>query len=117
MTESGAYRNLREMWDTRWTPLTPELIAEVEKVIDEAGGIGSLGEIIGIRPRHLRRLRRGHEKAISYRLADQIFARSERMLILLELPWYTIQELQDLGIWRQPFGRSNVPEPQGEKGK
>jgi len=93
------------MWDTRWTPLTTELIAEVELVIDEAGGIGSLGEIIGIKPRHLRRLRRGQEKAISYRLADQIFARSERSLIMLELPWYTVEQLQDLGVWKLPWGQ------------
>ena len=106
------YENLRKMWDTRWTPLTTEFREEVQRVIDEAGGIGSLGDIIGIRPRHLRRLIRGHGKAVSFRVADQIFSRSDRALFLLDLPWYTIEDLQEMKIWNPPFGNylRDIPE-------
>ena len=98
------YENLRKMWDTRWTLNTTEFRSEVEKVIKEAGGIGMLGEIIGMRPRHIRRIIRGHGKAVSFRVADQIFSRSSRAMFLLELEWYTIEDLQEMKIWNPPFG-------------
>lgn len=98
------YENMRRMWDTRWTLLTDEFRIELEKVITEAGGIGSLSEIIGIKARHIRRLRRGHGKAVSFRVCDQIFGRSDRSLFLLDLPWYTVEELQGMHIWNPPFG-------------
>jgi hypothetical protein len=109
---SRNYENLRRMWDTRWTPNTRAFRYEVQLVIDEAGGIGMLGEIIGIRPRHIRRIIRGHVKAVSFRVADQIFARSERSIFMYDLPWYTVDEMQEMRIWNPPFGKyiRDIPE-------
>ena len=112
MAKHRNYENLRRMWDTRWTLNTPEFQENVQYVIDEAGGIGMLGEIIGIRPRHLRRIIRGHVKAVSFRVADQIFARSERSNFMREIEWYTVDEMQDMRVWNPPFGKyiRDIPE-------
>jgi hypothetical protein len=99
--EIKQYENQRKLWDTRWTPNTEELRELVGVAVNEAGSVLALSRIIGMKYRHLRRVYHGESKAVSYRIADQILARSRVAYRLQDLPWLTVEELVDQGIWSE----------------
>jgi len=103
--EYKPYNNLRLLWDTRWTENTEEFRALVRVAVAEAGSVAMLSRIVGLKQRHLRRILAGHTKAISFRVADCILARSEVAYRLSELEWITVSEVLDRGIWKpqKPF--------------
>jgi len=98
------YANLRGLWDTRWTPNNEEFLALVWSAVEEAGNRKRLAAIVGIKPRHLRRIIFGETKAISFAVADRLLARSDVAYRMLDLPWLTVDELVEQGIWKPPFG-------------
>jgi len=102
--EDKRYNNLRTVWDTRWTPNNEEFRELLNAAINEAGNLRRLCLAIGIKQRHIRRIRSGHTKAVSFRVTDQILARTDVSYRILDLPWYTVNELMELGIWKPPFG-------------
>ena len=106
------YRNLSHLWDNRWTPVNDQLLELLNLARLEAGGTKKrLAIYVGIRPRQRRRYFNGNIKAMSFRVADQIFCRTEIPHRLLELEWLTVQELLDRGIWHAQFGRFDKRAP------
>ena len=105
------YANLRELWDTRWTPNNEAFLELVWAAVEEAGNRRRLAAVVGIRPRHLRRIILGETKAVSFRVADNLLARSSLAYKMLDLPWYTIEELMEKGIWKPPFGSHLAEDP------
>ena len=103
------YENLKKLWDTRFTPVTDEVRELLEMVKDEydAGWVG-LAEAVGIRQRQLRRIRNKH-KTVSLRVMDQIMARSSYGYRLHTLPWYTVDELIEMGVWGIPLPHTRDP--------
>jgi len=93
------YANQRALWDTRWTPNTEELRALIGVAVREAGSVLALSRIINMKYRHLRRVYHGESKAVSYRICDQILARSSVAYKLQELPWLTVEEMVEEGVW------------------
>src|SRR6478736_4319774 len=90
---SREYENLKKLWDTRFTPVTPEVVELLELVKAEHDGTwDELAAAVGIRVRQLRRIRNKH-KTVSLRVMDQILARSGYGYRLHTLPWYTVDEL------------------------
>lgn len=97
--EDKPYANQRALWDTRWTPNNEEFRALIEAAINDAGSVLALSRAIDMKYRHLRRIYHGHSKAVSYRIADQILARSSVAHKMLDLPWLTVDQLVEQGIW------------------
>lgn len=97
--ETRPYENQRRMWDTRWTPNTKELQELVGIAIRETGSALALSRAINMKYRHLRRVAHGESKAVSYRIVDQILARSSVAHRIRDLPWLTVEEMVDEGIW------------------
>jgi hypothetical protein len=106
--ETRVYANQRMMWDTRWTPNDDNFRDLIFYAVTEAGSVLALSRIVGLRNRHLRRILHGDHKAVSFRVADQILARSGVAYKLNELEWLTVEELVERGIWKPQriFGRS-----------
>jgi len=106
--ESRPYANQRTLWDTRWTPNDDAFRDLIFYAVTEAGSVASLARIIGMKYRHLRRILHGESKAVSFRIADQILARSGVAYKLQELEWLTVEELLERGIWKpqQIFGKA-----------
>ena len=98
------YANLKTLWDTRWTPNTEEFRDLIWHAAREAGNRKRLAIIVGIKPRHLRRILKGEIKAVSFGIADRILARSDVAYKMIDLPWLTVDELIEQGVWSQPFG-------------
>ena len=111
VTERRPYENLKKLWDTRWTVNDENYRALIQVAVNEAGSIRQLAIIIGLKERHLRRILKGDSKAVSFRITDQILARSGVAYKLQELEWLTVEEMQQRGIWKpQPvFRRGEWP--------
>ena len=99
-----SYENLRRLWDTRWTPNTEEFRALIWAAANEAGNRKQLAIIVGIKPRHLRRILTGKNKAVSFRVADRLLARSDVAYKMRDLPWLTVEELLEQGVWKPQWG-------------
>ena len=97
--EVKPYENQRKLWDTRWTPNTEELRELIGIAEKEAGSMLALSRAINMKYRHLRRVAHGESKAVSYRIVDQILARSSVAYRMQQLPWYTVEQMVDEGIW------------------
>lgn len=100
------YNNLRNLWDTRWTPVTDEVKDLFKTAAREAESLTQLGEFVGIKPRHIRRVINGPAKSVSFRVADQVLSRSSVGHKVSELPWYTPQEMVELGFWKRQWGNA-----------
>jgi hypothetical protein len=100
------YANLRVLWDTRWTPNDEAFRDLLWMAIREAGSRKQFALIVGVKPRHLRRILNGEMKAVSYMLTDRMLIRSNVGYSIGTLPWLTTEELQEQGIWKPPFGES-----------
>ncbi len=98
--EIRPYANQRVLWDTRWTPNTEELRELVGIAAKEAGSMLALSRAINMRYRHIRRIFHGESKAVSYRIVDQILARSSVAYRMQQLPWYTVEQMVEEGIWK-----------------
>lgn len=103
------YENLRAV-DTRWTPLTDEVRDLVEQLKREAGSWRSVSRATGIPVRYIRRIRQREAtesckplKAISLRTLDTLLTPSEMAHRVQLLPWYTVEEMQEMGIWELPL--------------
>ena len=107
---TAKYSNLRTLWDTRWTPNDDEFRRILWMAIREAGNRKKFAEIVGVKPRHLRRILKGEMKAVSYMLVDRLLIRSDVGYMIGTLPWLTTDELQEQGIWKPPFGESEGKE-------
>ena len=107
-TEYRPYANQTMLWDTRWTPNDDTFRDLLFYAVTEAGSVSSLSRIVGLKNRHLRRLLHGDHKAVSFRIADQILARSGVAYKLNELEWLTVEDLVERGIWKpqKVFGRN-----------
>ena len=107
-TEVRPYANQTMLWDTRWTPNDDNFRDLIFYAVTEAGSVVSLSRIVGLKNRHLRRILHGESKAVSFRIADQILARSGVAYKLQELEWLTVEELIERGIWKPQkiFGRT-----------
>lgn len=98
------YENLKKMWDTRYTPVTDEVVEILMLVKTEWGGSWqSLAQTIGIKPRHLRRLYNKTQRTVTLSLMDRILARSDYSYRLHDLPWLTCDDLIEQGIWGIPL--------------
>ena len=97
--EYKPYANQRALWDTRWTPNNEELRELIGVAVQEAGSVLALSRIINMKYRHLRRVYHGESKAVSYRIVDQILARSRVASKMRSLPWYTVEEMVEHGVW------------------
>lgn len=114
---SRPYENQRELWDTRWTPNNEALRELIAYAVREVGSMRQLSKAVGFQTpsdhnRQIRRIMKGEGKAVSYRVVDQILARSGVSYRIRELPWYTPEELVEEGIWK-PQGRFR-PDPTEE---
>jgi hypothetical protein len=98
--ETKPYANQRALWDTRWTPNTEELQTLISIAAKEAGSMLALSKAINMKYRHLRRVYHRESKAVSYRIVDQILARSSVAGKMRELPWLTVEEMVEEGIWQ-----------------
>jgi len=110
------YNNLRQLWDTRYTPNTPALRELMILVKAEYGGTWrEVSELSGIKLRQLRRIYKGEHLTVAFRTLDAIFCRSNHIHRLLELEWLTVEELLERGIWRPQFAKTleEVMRPQG----
>lgn len=103
------YENLRAL-DTRWTPLTDELRDVIEGLVKEAGTWGRVALATGIKKRYLRRLRQRVDypsgkalKCVSFDVLDRLLTPSEKVYLLQTLPWYTVDELLEKGLWDPVF--------------
>jgi hypothetical protein len=106
---ANEYENLKKLWDTRFTPVTDEIRELLVMVKNENDGSwDALAREIGIRTRQLRRIRLKH-KTVSLRTMDQILARSGYAYRLQTMPWYTVDELVEMGIWGVPLPHSRDP--------
>lgn len=103
------YNNLRNLWDTRWTPVTDEVKALFRVAVREAESLTALGSFVDIKPRHIRRVINGPAKSVSFRVADQVLSRSSVGHRVSELPWHTPQEMVELGYWKRQWGNAAVP--------
>lgn len=102
---ANEYQNLRK-WDTRWTPVTDEVVELLWAVRREHGGSWlDLADAVGMKVRHLRRLYLKTNKAVSLRVMDNILARSNYSYRMHSLPWYTVEELMEHGVWENPLPR------------
>lgn len=104
-TGSRPYENQRELWDTRWTPNNEELRELIRYAVREVGSIRQLSKAVGLQTpsdhnRQIRRILKGEGKAVSYRVVDQILARSGVSYRIRELEWCTPEELVEKGIWK-----------------
>ena len=98
--EIRPYANQRVLWDTRWTPNTEELRELIDVAKREAGSMLALSRAINMKYRHLRRVAHVESKAVSYRIVDQILSRSSVAYRMQQLPWYTVEQMVDEGIWK-----------------
>lgn len=98
------YENLKKMWDTRYTPVTDEVVELLRLVKAEYGGNWQqLSLAVDVKARHLRRLYNRRQAAVTLRLMDKILARSDYSHRLHDLPWLTADELVEQGIWGIPL--------------
>lgn len=111
---SRSYENLRRLWDTRWTPNNEQLQELIWLAVREAGNRKQLALIVGIKPRHLRRILDGTNKAVSYNVVDRILARSDISYRIRELPWLTVEQLLEQGVWKPQWGKPRVSLPEAE---
>jgi len=109
------YANLRKLWDTRWTPNNEQLHELIWYAVREAGNRKKLAIIVGIKPRHLRRILDGTNKAVSFRVVDRILARSDVAYRIRELPWLTVDELTEQGVWKPQWGSPRTEETGAEE--
>lgn len=107
-----SYENLRSLWDTRWTPNNEQLHELIWLAVREAGNRKQLALIVGIKPRHLRRILDGSTKAVSFNVVDRILARSNVGSRIRELPWLTVDELLEQGVWKPQWGSPRVKPPE-----
>lgn len=111
------YNNLRLLWDTRFTPITPEVQELLRLLHRECGGTWrEVSRITGVKLRQIRRIRTREHKAVSFRMMDQLFCRSRHLHRLLDLEWLTIEELLERRIWMPQFAKEldEVLRPQVE---
>lgn len=107
---SKEYENLKGLHDTRFTPVTDEVVELMWLVRAEYGGTWqSLSAAVGIRPRHLRRIHNKESKAVSLKILDRILARSDYSYKLHSLPWLTVDDLMEQGIWSIPLPMVRLP--------
>lgn len=111
IAETHYYENQRLMHDTRWTPNDEHLRELLRVAVREAESVLQLSQILGIKYRQLRRYVNGESKAISYNVVDKILIRSSVADEIRNLPWYTVTELVELGIWQPQWGN---PLPEDE---
>lgn len=87
--------------DTRWTPVTAEVVDLINYAYEECGSNwAELCRQTKVWPRHLRKIRRGKLQCVSFMVLDRLVSRSALSWRLHELPWYTIEELISLRIWK-----------------
>lgn len=96
------YENLAQK-DTRWTPVTAEVIDLIERCRREGGSQAVLARVAHIKPRQIYRLRKGQQKCVSYNVLDKLLHKSSISHLIDTLPWYTIEELTEKGLWDQPL--------------
>jgi hypothetical protein len=96
------YENLREK-DTRWTPVTQKVVDIILQLEREAGNRVTLGFAAGVKPRQIYRIVKGKQKCVSLSVFDRLLARSSIAHRLEDFPWYTIEEIQEMGLWDQPL--------------
>ena len=110
------YNNLRFLWDTRYTPITDEVVELLFLLRKECGGTWrEVSRITNVKLRQIRRIRKREHKAVSFRMMDQMFCRSRHLYRLLDLEWLTIEELLERKIWAPQFAKElhEVLLPQG----
>jgi len=111
---ANEYENLKKLWDTRFTPVNDEVVQLMWLVKSEHGGTWKdLADAVGIRVRHLRRIYNQKDKTVSLRIMDQIFGRSDHSYRLQQLPWLTVDELVEMGIWKMPLPQRRLSERAG----
>lgn len=98
--ETTVYK-VSKSWDTRWTPNTEELRDLLQVAVSEAGSARALAGALPMKYRHLRRILNGETKAVSLRIVDRILVRSSVSDQILQLPWLTVEQLVEQGIWKE----------------
>ena len=108
--EDMTYR-VSKVWDTRWTPNNEELQELLNVAVREASNPHLLAQALGMRYRHLRRILHGDTKAVSYRVVDRILYRSSVSYRINDLPWLTVVQLVEQGIWKPQriFRKKDAP--------
>lgn len=107
------YENLRAV-DTRWTPLTDEVRDVIDSLQREGGTWRAVSAASGLKTRYIRRLRQRKPqrsgkkvvqplKSVSYSTLDKLLARSDKVHVLQSLPWYTVEEMCEMGLWDEPL--------------
>jgi hypothetical protein len=86
-------------WDL-WTPITPELLALLERMRVEYGTWSEVAAVSHTKKRVLRRLHRAERKVVSMTLLDRLMA-ATGIGHLDEFVWFTAEDLVKLGIWKK----------------
>ena len=103
------YQN-KENFDTRWTPLTDEIRDWIDSLKQEAGTWVAVSEATDFKLRYIRRLRQREPtpyckplKAVSLKTLDRLLSLSDLSHRVSQLPWYTVEEMQEKGVWDLPL--------------
>lgn len=103
-------KKYRKFRDDLYTPITPEFIAALTTIKKEYGSWRAVCRTVGMKTRVMRRYRqpsksvnpKRNRNAVSLHTVDLILTRTHRPWWLDRFPWYTIDELIEHGIWREP---------------
>jgi hypothetical protein len=109
MSEQGASRFEHPQSAELWTPVTPELMTLIHRMRLEWGTWREVSAQTGVRLRVLRHVHQANRKAISLSLLDRLIS-GTRMGDLRDFPWFTADDLVELGIWEPVvhFGNGQV---------
>jgi hypothetical protein len=114
------YKNLRSLMgdEELFTPVNDDLLALLERLRNEWGSWSAVGRGARVSQRWLRKLRLGRYKTISYHSLDQMLLNLGVVGETQKLTWYTIDELVEVGIWKeqQKFGPHTGVETRFKKG-
>jgi hypothetical protein len=100
MSRRKPYAQL-EVHDYLFTPVTPELLAFLERLKDEWGSWQKLGMSSRVSQRWLRKVLNGHYKAMAYVTLDTMLTNLGVVGEVQKFPWYTASELVEMGVWKE----------------
>lgn len=96
------YENLRDK-DTRWTPVNEEVLDILRRLHREGGSWTAVAMATTVKQRQIYRIRKGQQKCVSMKVLDRLLAKSSMSHSIRDFPWYTIEEIQEMGLWNQPL--------------
>lgn len=108
-------KTVHPLRDKDWyTPVTPEMIAMLERQKQRYGTWRALAAAIPVRTRVLRFIRNGRNKAVSMSLWERVLIATGLEHTLEDYIWFTPEDLVKLGIWRQTHILGVEPYRSGE---